>query len=465
MIRKNSLKQLEDKNFYRELFALAIPIGLQNLLIALIGATDAFMLGRFSQDAVAAVSLANQVVFILNLFLGAITGTGGVFLAQYWGKDDKRMVRNLFCMTIKWSVFASLFFFASAMFFPELLMKLYTGDRELIRIGASYLRAVSVSYLFTGITQCYYVVMKLEGKAGKSVMISIVTLIMDVVLDLFLIYGVTTIPGLGANGSAYSTVAVEGIAFAWVVAESYKGERIRPDKSGFLWKTGKIRREILKVFLPMLGSSLAWGVGFSMHSLIMGHLGSDATAAASITSVTQEIITCICKGISAGAGILIGKLLGQNLFAQAKEYGRKFCHISFAAGGIHMLLLGGLAPLIARFFLLTETAKQYLWMMLLFSAVYVFAYSINTIIVCGIFPAGGDAKYDAVSVFFASWCLAIPMALLGAFVFRWPVMVVYMLMCSDEVVKLPWLYRRYRKFLWLKNLTSDQECVTISVEK
>lgn len=157
----------------------------------------------------------------------------------------------------------------------------------------------------------------------------------------------------------------------------------------------------MKLSLPMLCSSLAWGLGFSMHSLIMGHLGSDATAAASIASVVQEIVTCVCKGVSVGAGIMIGKLLGQDLFDKATAYGRKLCHVSFWVGGIHLLLLCAIGPVLAYFFVLTETARQYLIFMLLFMALYVFAYSINTVVVCGIFPAGGDAKYDAVSVFFA----------------------------------------------------------------
>ena len=445
----------EKEDFYKELLSLAIPIGLQNLLVALIGASDALLLGRLTQDAVASVSLANQIVFVMNLFISAIIGGGGVLIAQYWGKGDRTMVKNLFCMILKWSFLVSFIFFAVAMFIPEILMQIYTSDMALIEIGSSYLRAVSVSYLFSGITQCYYLKMKIEGKASLSVVISVVTLVIDVVLDFFLIYGIAGVPKLGATGSAYSTVVVEFIALIWCIIESYKGNSIHPDLLGLRWFSTVVRKDLIKISLPMLGSALAWGLGFSMHSLIMGHLGSDATAAASITSVIQEIITCICKGISAGSGIMIGKLLGQNSFSKAKIYGRKFCHISFAVGGIHMLLLGIIGPLLTRFFVLTETAKQYLIIMLIFTAVYVFAYSINTIIVCGIFPAGGDAKYDATSVFFASWCFALPLALLGTFVFHWPVMIIYILMCSDEIIKLPWLYPRYRKYLWLNNLTRE----------
>lgn len=456
MKARRSTELVEKKDFYKELFSLAIPIGMQNLLVALIGASDALMLGRLTQDAVSAVSLANQIAFIMSLFSGAVVGGGGALIAQYWGKGDWTMVKNLFCMLIKWAFGISFVFFALAMFAPELLMRIYTPDTALIKIGASYLRAVSLSYLFTGVTQCYYLIMKLEGKAPKSVLISVVTLITDVVLDFFLIYGFAGVPKLGANGSAYSTVVVELVALIWCIAESHRGESIRPDLQGFQWFSIDITKDLFKIALPMLGSSLAWGFGFSMHSLIMGHLGSDATAAASIASVAQELITCVCKGISVGAGIMVGKLLGQNLFDKVKEYGKKFCHISIWAGIVHMALLCILGPIVAEFFVLSETAKHYLVIMLVFSAFYVFAYSINTVIVCGIFPAGGDAGYDALSVFFASWCFALPLALLGTFVFHWPVIVVYILMCADEIVKIPWLYPRYKKYLWLNNLTREE---------
>lgn len=457
--KRNAITPLtpdEKKGFYQELLALAIPIALQNLLIALIGATDALMLGRLAQDAVSAVSLANQISFIMNLFIGAFVGGGGALIAQYWGKGDRTMVQRLFCLILKWAAGISFLFFAAAMLLPEQLMRIYTPDEALIKIGAAYLRAVAPSYLCSGITQCYYLKMKIEGRASRSVIISIVTLITDVVIDTFLIYGLAGAPALGANGSAYSTVFVECIGLIWCVAESHRAGSIRPGRAAMKWSSPVIRRDFMKLSLPMLGSSLIWGLGFSLHSLIMGHLGSDATAAASITAVVQEIVTCVCKGISAGAGIIIGKLLGAGLFDRAKTYGRKFCHIACWVGGIHMVLLGVIGPLLSQFFLLTDTARSYLIMMLIFTAFYVFAYSLNTVVACGIFPAGGDARYDAISVLCATWCFSLPLSLLGTFVFHWPVMLVYILMCADEIVKIPWLYPHYKKYLWLKDLTHPQ---------
>lgn len=453
----SALTPAEARGFYRELLSLAIPIGLQNLLVALIGATDALMLGRLAQDAVSAVSLANQIVFIMNLFVGSIVSGGGALMAQYWGRDDRAMVKNLFCMILKWSLGVSSVFFALALLIPQHLMRIYTTEPALIEIGASYLRAVSASYLFSAVTQCYFLKMKLEGRASRSVVISVVTLVTDVVLDAFLIYGLAGVPALGADGSAYSTVAVELIALVWCVAESHRGESIRVDAQGLRWFSATITRDWLGLALPMLSSALAWGLSITTHALIMGRMGSDATAAASITSVVIELVTCVCKGISAGAGIMIGRLLGQSLFERAKVYGRAFCHLSLLVGLVHTLLLCALGPVMALLFVLTPTAQRYLVAMLVFSGLYVFAFSVNTVVVCGIFPAGGDSRYDAISVFFATWCFAIPLALLAKFVFGWPVMAVYVLMRMDEIVKVPWLYPRYKKYLWLNNLTRTEQ--------
>ncbi len=455
--RQSNIQMTPDEKheFYKELFSLAIPIGLQNLLTALIGATDALMLGRLAQDAVSAVSLANQISFIMNLFIGAVVGGGGALIAQYWGKNDRTMAKNLFCMILKWAIGISFVFFLGAMLIPKQLMEIYTTDTALIEIGSSYLRAVGLSYLFSGITNCYYLKMKIEGRASKSVMISIVTLISDVVIDTFLIYGLAGVPKMGANGSAYSTVFVELVGLVWCICESHRGDSIRPDLQGIKWSSSVITKDFMKLSLPMLGSFLAWGLGFSLHSLIMGHLGTDATAAASITSVVQEIVTCMCKGISSGASIIIGKLLGNSHLEKAKIYGRKLCHISFLVGGIHLVLLCIIGPLLVYFFVLTETAKAYLVMMLIFTAIYLFVYSINTIVLCGIFPAGGDSKFDAIACIFSSWCFSLPLAFIGTFVFDWPVMVVYILMCSDELIKVFMLYPRYKKYLWVNNLTRE----------
>lgn len=217
-------------NFRKELLTIALPVALQNLMIALVGASDALMLGRFSQDAVAAVSLANQISFIMNLFISTVIGGCSVLITQYYGKKDNDTVKKLMSIGIKLCAVISLIFFAATFFFPEVLMRVYTPEQSLITAGSEYLKIVSWSYLFAGISQVYLMVMKICGRATMSAAVSVLTVVIDMVVDLFLIYGLACFPRLGIAGCAISTVVVEVCAFIFCLADSYKKEHIRPDK-------------------------------------------------------------------------------------------------------------------------------------------------------------------------------------------------------------------------------------------
>ena len=434
---------------------IAVPVAIQNLMSALVGASDALMLGRLSQNAVAAVSLANEISFVMSLFLMTAVGAVGTLTAQYHGKGDRGTEGYLFCSALRYSVGIAAVFFLMAQVVPEKLMLLYTSDPELLGIGAEYLKIVSWSFLFDAVSRCYLLMMRICGRAAKSASIAVMTVIVDMTADLFLIYGLCGLPKCGANGSAWSTVIVELAAMIWVIAESHQGDHLRPAMKQIAHFSGLLEKDLLRLMGPMLTASLAWGLGVSVHSVVMGHMGSNAAAAASIATVTKNLVTCAGKGISSAAGIMIGGRLGRNDLAEAKKCGDRLVCTSFVCGACNAALVLLLTPFMVLFFILTDTARSYLIWMLVFTALYTFAHALNTIVVNGIFFAGGDAKYDSKTVTLSMWCFSIPLAALGAFVFRWPVLPVYMLVCSDEIVKLPWLIPHYRKHIWLKNLTRD----------
>ena len=441
------------KDFYKELFALALPLALQELLASLVGASDALMLGRLTQESISAVSLANQVSFVMTLFLFGIVGAVGILVAQYYGKGDKETVKKLMCMSIRYVLVITAVFFSLAFFIPDKLMMIFTDEKALIDIGSSYLRIVSFSYVFLALTQCYTMLMRVDGRAKMIVVISSVTVVVDMVADFFLIYGFGNIPALGANGSAYSTIVVELMGFIWVVAASYKKDKIHPDMKGLITFAPVLEKDMIKIAIPMLASCLSWGLSISAHSAIIGHMGVDATAAFSVTNVATSLIQCFSQGFSQGAGIMLGALLGKNMLEQAKKYGRLCWDVAIYIGVINAILMACVGPLVYKFYVLEPMAKQFLVYMIMYNLLYMFAYSFNTMFTVGVFPAGGDAKYDAISVFFATWCFALPVSFIGCFVLNWPVMAVYMVMCADEIVKVPFIIPRYRKYIWLKNLT------------
>ena len=172
---KSGKRSMDKRSFKKKLLSLVLPITFQQFMLAVVSASDALMVGAIGQDLLSAVSLASQITFVYNLFLLAMTIGTSIFAAQYWGKGDKETAKNLFCMINKYVFLISFIFFVLAMFVPGTLMRIYTPDEGLIQIGASYLRIVSVSYLFTGLTQCYYLIMKIEGQAFKSMVISILS--------------------------------------------------------------------------------------------------------------------------------------------------------------------------------------------------------------------------------------------------------------------------------------------------
>ena len=446
----------EKKVFNKELMSLAVPLALQNLLTALVGASDALMLGRLTQEAIAAVSLANQVAFVMSLFYGVAIVSASVLVAQYWGKKDYLNAKRFLGIAIRYSFVIGVIFTAGAYFFAEQLIGILTNEPELIRIGAEYLRIVCFSYIFTAVLRCFLMIMKISGHAKLSVWISVVTVTVDMGADFFLIYGFGKIPALGANGSAYSTIVVEILALTWCVIWAQRNEKIRLGKDTLFYYSKAYERKLWKIIPGMMLSSLAWGLSIPMHSFFLGHLGTDATAAASVATVAQQLIQGLTHGLSTGIGIMIGKLLGQNMLEKAKEYGARSWNVALLSGLVNVLLLGIAGPLVYVFYVLEPLAKKYLIQMLIFLAFYMVAFAYNTIITCGVFPAGGDSMYDGISVLIATWCFAIPLALIACFVLHLPVIVIYVVMCLDEIVKVPFIKWRYNKFIWLKNLTEEK---------
>lgn len=442
--------------FRSKLFSIALPVAMQSLMAALVSASDALMLGRLSQNAIAAVSLANQISFVMNLFVGGILGGAGSLITQYYGNGDLTTGKKVIGMSLKTTALISLVFFSLAWFTPETLMRIYTSDEAMVATGARYLRIVSWSYVFGTLAQTYLLVMRITGRAGRSAWISSVTVVVDMAADLFLIYGLAGAPRLEVAGCAISTVVVEALALLVCVADSLAGEHLRVDAASFFSFSKILYRDMLKIALPTLASALCWGLGYSAHSLIMGHLGEDAAAANAVILVVKGLVICFCKGVASASGIMVGMLLGQNRLGEAKACGERFWRICLYCGLLDAALFLLLGPLASRFFVLSPQARAYLLRMSAVMVVYLIAHAFNTVYTCGVLPAGGDAIYDAVSVAISMWCFSLPLGFLGTFVFHWPVMAVYVLIMLDEIVKVPWLYRRVKQYRWLQNLTRSE---------
>ena len=440
--------------FYRRLFSLVLPIAMQNLMTALVSASDALMLGFLNQTALSAVSLATQVQFALNLFFAALTIGTTVLAAQYWGKRDAGAVERILAIALRCSVLISLGFFVTAFFAPELLMNIFTDVTELITAGIPYLKAVSWSYLFMGVTQVYLCVMKNSGRTLRSTIYGSSALLLNILLNAILIFGLLGFPKMGIVGAALATTISRAVEFILVLIENLHPDVVRIRFHLLIAKTDSLKRDFYQYTLPVLANELVWGCGFTMFSVIMGHLGSDAVAANSIANIIKNIIASVCLGIGTGSGILVGNELGRGNLSLAKEYGGHLCRAALLAGAVSGgIILAGMPFLFTIAGNLSSQAQSYLKVMLYICSYYMIGKSINSTVVAGIFCAGGDTRFGLLCDAVTMWAIIIPIGWIAAFVIKLPVLTVYFLLNLDELVKLPAVYWHYKKYRWVRNLT------------
>ena len=441
--RKRSLR--------KEIVRLALPIALQQFMTALVGACDAIMLGKLSQDAMSAVSLATQVTFVFNLFMFAFMAGENMFVAQYYGKGDYTGISQVFSLVTKICGCIAVVFLAGTLFFPEQLMRILTNEETLIVLGSEYLRVIGISYVFSGIAQIFLAIMKNCGAVNMSTLINGVMVILNIALNAVFIFGLSGFPKMGIKGAALATVLATVVQFLWSVG--YVLCRIRAVKFSLRSCEKKLFGRFWQKAVPLLINNLAWGIGFSMYSVIMGHLGTDAVAANGIANISKNLVVCFCLGLGNAGSIIVGNRLGADRLQEAKEVGGTLTKTAIIAGIVSGLVLIALSPFITKMVDLTPTARGYLQKMLLISSYYIAGKSVNCMTIGGIFAAGGDSKFGMLCDSVTLWCIIVPLGCICAFILKLPVMVVYFVLNLDEIIKLPVVYKHYKKYKWIKNLT------------
>lgn len=441
--RKRSLR--------KEIVRLALPIALQQFMTALVGACDAIMLGKLSQDAMSAVSLATQVTFVFNLFMFAFMAGENMFVAQYYGKGDYTGISQVFSLVTKICGCIAVVFLAGTLFFPEQLMRILTNEETLIVLGSEYLKVIGISYVFSGIAQTFLAIMKNCGAVNMSTLINGVMVILNIALNAVFIFGLSGFPKMGIKGAALATVLATVVQFLWSVG--YVLCRIRAVKFSLRSCEKKLFGRFWQKAVPLLINNLAWGIGFSMYSVIMGHLGTDAVAANGIANISKNLVVCFCLGLGNAGSIIVGNRLGADRLQEAKEAGGTLTRTAIIAGIVSGLVLIALSPFITKMVDLTPTARGYLQKMLLICSYYIAGKSVNCMTIGGIFAAGGDSKFGMLCDSVTLWCITVPLGCICAFILKLPVMVVYFVLNLDEIIKLPVVYKHYKKYKWIKNLT------------
>ena len=444
------------RTFHRALITLVLPIALQNLISAAVNLTDVVVLGTINQTVMSAVALAGQVTFVLTLFYMGLATGAGILTAQYWGRKDIQAIQRILTIACMFSAAISFVFFALSLCLPQMLMRIFTNDAELIAYGAKFLRAISSSYIAMGFSQMYLSVVKSMENARLSAWISSACLILNIAFNSLCV--LVLFPGMpeqAVTAVAIATVCARFIELACCVVHSKIRGPVRFRLPARDAAERNLRRDFLKYTMPVQANYLVWGGALTATATIIGHVSADMVAANSVASVVKNLAVVLCAGIASGGSVLVGKYLGHNDSALARKAGNRIMLYALIFGtlaGITVLLM---KPLVFRVGDLSEAARGYLDGMLFICSYYCIGKSMNSTVIGGVFCAGGDSKFGFWCDTVVMWAIILPLSYVSAFVWRLPPVALYAIISLDEVIKLPVAFIRYRQYKWLNNITRE----------
>ncbi len=453
----NTINSKEEKRkFYRTVISLVIPMALQNLINVGVQAADVIMLGRLDEAAISAASLAGQVYFIMTLLFFGLTSGAAVLTAQYWGKGDKKTIEKVLGLAVRWAVVIAALFTAAALIFPDKLMRIFSSEADVIEQGAHYMRIVALAYIPAAITMVYLNVMRSVERVIISTVVYTISLFVNVVLNAVFIFGLCGAPALGVRGAAIATAIARYCEFFIVIFYASRMNKTIRVRGSYLLKTEKILvSDFVKYALPVAANELMWGGGISMVTAIIGHMGKSAVAANSVAQVVRQLAMVVIFGVANATAIMLGKAIGEGKKENARIYSVRFLKITLALGVGGAIVVLGVSPIIRSFMTLGDEANSYLSAMMYVMSYFVFVSGFNTVLIVGVFRAGGDTKFGLLLDCGALWCIVIPLGAFAAFYLKLPVIAVYIILTSDELMKLPFSFWRYKSLKWLKDVTRD----------
>lgn len=455
MARDNELG-INWRNFYKQVLMLIIPMAIQNLINVGVTAADVMMLGRVGEKVLSGASLAGQVQFIMTMILFGTTSGMTVLSAQYWGKKDTRSIEKIMGIGMTIGVTTALIFTIGALTIPEMLMSIYTSDPEVIAEGVKYLRIVGCSYVFMAMTQVYLYIMRSIERVVIATVVYSTSLFTNVAINALLIFGLFGFPKLGIVGAAIATLTSRIIEFSIVVWYAvFKNKVVRFHISD-MWKIDKgLLKDFVVYAAPVILNELMWGLGSSTNTAIIGHMGSAAVAANSVAQMARQLATVVVFGVSNATAIYLGKTIGEKKYELAKIYGKKFAWLSVITGALGGGVILLAAPILKRIMVLSPEAQSYLMFMFFVMSYFTLCQSVNTTLIVGVLRSGGDTKYGLIIDIGGMWCVSILFGAIAAFVFKASVPIVYIILMSDEVIKIPLSVSRFLSYKWIRNITRE----------
>ncbi|MBN1648392.1 MAG: MATE family efflux transporter [Spirochaetales bacterium] len=445
-----------DLLFYRYFFTLAVPIIIQSFLAASLNMIDNIMVGQLGDAAIAGVGLANQVFFVLQLFLiGAGTGAS-LFAAQFWGKRDTLNIKRVLGLSLLIGLSVSGLYFLAVVIMPGRVIAIFTAEQDVISEGGAYLGAVSFSYLVTAFNFCMASVMRSIGRVRQPMIANVAGILVNTALNWVMIFGKLGCPALGVRGAAIATVIARFIEMLVLLRFIFPGfGHIRTlYRQMFSFNIQFVKR-YFAISSVLTLKDVIWGVGVTVYMVIYGRMGKEVVAALNIVQTVRRLSTVVFAGYANACMIVVGNLLGASRFRRSGSDVKRIIRITVLTGILAGVLVILARPLIIMPYVVSVEVKEIVGNLLFITGFILTAAVINMVVVMGVLRGGGDANFSLVMDLLAVYVVGLPLGLLAGFVWKLDVYAVFMLINLQEFFKVALLFFRVRSRKWQRNLVHD----------
>ena len=448
-----------DKEFYKTLLRLTATIALQNVIVSGVNLADNIMLGGYSESALSGVALANQVQFMLQMVVFGV-GEGLVVIgSQYWGKKDTSAIKKLLNITLVFTLAVTVAFLLVVRLFPVFTLSLYTNETEVIAEGAEYIKIVCYSYIFFGLTQTLLSGMKTVETVRLGLILSIITLFVNIALNYCFIYGHFGFPRMGSAGAALATLIARILETVIVtVYYLFIDKKLNMKVKHFFGWSFTMCRDYVKVATPVVASGTIWGIAMSFQASILGHLGATTIAANSIAGNIFGIVSVAAYGCSTASGIFMGKTIGRGAeLPEIKEYVRSMQIIYIGIGLLSGSILFLTKDTIISLFSVTPDAIELARKFTIVLSVTLVGTAYQVSCLTGIVRGGGDTRFVLINDSIFMWLIVLPFSYLAAFKLNWPPVAVFFCLKSDQILKCFVAIVKVNSYNWVRHLTREQE--------
>ena len=448
----------KDPEYFHNIRKIALPITIQQLMFAILNLVGVILVSQKGDASVAAVGLAGQIAFLLNLVHFGIISGAAMFTAQFWGKRDILNLRRVLGLCLMLAIVASLIFFVLAQFLPAEILRIYSRDPAVIALGTSYIRTFSWTYLFFAITFSYALVMRSTGDVKTPTLVSVGALIISTFLSYSLIFGKFGFPELGIQGAAVAAVIARFLECVTLLTVTYA--RKSPVAASLRELTNFDRvffGKVIKPMLPVILNELFWSLGITTYNIIYGRMGTQSYDAMNIVSTIEQVAFVVFIGISNATSVMVGNRIGAGKEDEAYVYAGRSLGIGIVGGVFLGLVLQLVKIPFLSLFNVSPDVIQNAGSILNVVTLFLWIRVTNMTTVIGILRAGGDTRFSLFLDGIIIWIVGVPMAYLGAFVLDLPVYFVYLFAMSEEATKWVFGIRRYLSRKWINNLTFHVE--------